>query len=122
MTIDNADFNTWLEQKGYTPSSVNVSDQGLIGISPLEAYLLGYDTMPTQQPTMGATINGSTVTLSFGGTDRSIAGLGVSYSIKSANTYAGLDSAEATGDNNTLDITNAQVFNRLVAQVVVANP
>ena len=121
VTIDNADFNTWLEQKGgYTLSSVDVSDQGSIGISPLEAYLLGYDTIPTQQPTMGAAINGSTVTLSFGGNDRTIAGLGVSYSIKSANTYAGLDDAVAAGDN-TLDMTNAQVFNRLVAQVV-ANP
>ena len=70
---------------------------------------------------MGAAITGSTVTLSFGGTDREIDGLSVNYSIKASNTYAGLDDAVATG-NNTLDITNAQVFNRLVAQVVVANP
>lgn len=127
---DDSDLTTWLSASGVDAASATEEDflvkQNAKGISPLAAYLLGYDAYSeaTQPPALTATVTTDGFAIAYdlaGKTTRTIDGLVFQYGIEKSTdrrTWTVVDETKTTGTSVTLKPDDAGLYNRLVATVV----
>ena len=127
VTLDNdSGLTTWIASGNVdcSPDSAETNDylatQNSKGISPLAAYMLGYETYSdsTEAPTMTASVTGDSFSLAYdlsGKTAHEVTGIVLSYSIESADNAAFTGSTTSSG--TTLAFASAGTFNRLVANI-----
>ena len=129
---EDATFDGWLTQNGYdiytndgitAMQSAIVTEDATTGMSPLEAYLLGYDDKD-DVPNLAAEATSTGFTLTFdNNTPKSLSGLSVTYKVQKSSNNSDWDDATTTpADSGALSLAfdDAGLYNRLVATVAAA--
>ena len=133
VTIDENDsFNSWLSSNGYdisTESGITAVQTALVtksettGMSPLEAYVLGYDDKGAT-PNIAATPTATGFTLTFDShTPNALSGIGVTYSVKKSSDNSVWSDATTTSAGSgavSLAFDDAGLYNKLVATIAAA--
>ena len=133
VTIDENDsFNSWLSSNDYdisTESGITAVQTALVtknettGMSPLEAYVLGYDDKGAT-PNIAAISTATGFTLTFDShTPNALSGIDVTYSVQKSSDNSVWSDATTTPAGSgavSLAFDDAGLYNKLVATIAAA--
>ena len=126
IDLDSSDaLYNWIPEANRTDATTisdYLRDDGEGGINGLEAFLLGYESVPTTAPQLAATATSEGWTFTFDGNEpRTLDGVKVTYKMQGRATASAewAEISDATAENGaiTLPLADAMLFNRLVAVI-----
>ena len=128
--VDDSELNEWLDAQDYDLTAATIATTLLTktddGIAPLEAYLLGYDSVAEADRVVTVETSSTGWTLTFSGlAPRTLNSTSVvTYSVNKSDDNSNWTTATTTAaiGGATLALADAGIYNKLVATVNVAAP